>query len=152
MKFKVMYCRCNTVIIAGQELQRAEEEPKWIEYFQYYGEQGYAIEVVDGPVAVGYCSTCRQGLDPDRRRQPKSKEQLSKSMTDPAKVNETGPMATSAQKAEILLLLNSEVITPIEKSKMVAGINTIDRSRADKAIEKLKQAIRERNSDKSIPA
>lgn len=57
------------------------------------------------------------------------------------------PMATTRQKAEILLLLNSDVITKEEKEKMIGSINKLDRDRADKAIEKLKKIIAQRQAD-----
>ena len=58
----------------------------------------------------------------------------------------TVPMATTRQKAEILLLLNNDVVTKEEKEKMIASINKLDRERADKAIEKLKKIIAQRQS------
>ncbi len=57
------------------------------------------------------------------------------------------PMATTRQKAEILLLLNSDVITKEEKEKMIGSINKLDRDRADKAIEKLKKIIAQRQAE-----
>jgi hypothetical protein len=54
--------------------------------------------------------------------------------------------ATTKQKAEILLLLNNEVITAEEKEKMVSSINKLDFERAEKAIAKLKRVIAERRS------
>ncbi len=54
--------------------------------------------------------------------------------------------ATTRQKAEILLLLNNEVITTAEKEKMVSNINKLDAERADKAIAKLKKTIADRQS------
>jgi hypothetical protein len=53
------------------------------------------------------------------------------------------------QKAEILLLLNNDVITKAEKEKMVGSMNKLDTERADKAIEKLKKTIAERQKNKS---
>ena len=58
----------------------------------------------------------------------------------------TVPMATTRQKAEILLLLNNDMVTKEEKEKMIASINKLDRERADKAIDKLKQIIAQRQS------
>jgi hypothetical protein len=58
----------------------------------------------------------------------------------------TVPMATTRQKAEILLLLNNDMVTKEEKEKMIASINKLDRERADKAIEKLKKIIAQRQS------
>ncbi len=55
--------------------------------------------------------------------------------------------ATTRQKAEILLLLNSEVITKEEKEKMIGGINKLDKDRADKVIEKLKVTIAQRRAE-----
>jgi hypothetical protein len=55
-------------------------------------------------------------------------------------------MATTRQKAEILLLLNNDVVTKEEKEKMIASINKLDRERADKAIEKLKKIIAQRQA------
>ena len=52
--------------------------------------------------------------------------------------------ATTKQKAEILLLLNNEVITAEEKEKMVSSINKLDFERAEKAIAKLKRVIADR--------
>jgi len=54
--------------------------------------------------------------------------------------------ATTRQKAEILLLLNNEMITVAEKEKMVNNINKLDADRADKAIAKLKKTIADRQS------
>ena len=54
--------------------------------------------------------------------------------------------ATTRQKAEILLLLNNEMITTAEKEKMVSNINKLDTERADKAIAKLKKTIADRQS------
>ncbi|MDO1445762.1 hypothetical protein Q0590_05845 [Rhodocytophaga aerolata] len=54
--------------------------------------------------------------------------------------------ATTKQKAEILLLLNNEVVTAEEKEKMVSSINKLDFERAEKAIAKLKRVIAERRS------
>lgn len=54
--------------------------------------------------------------------------------------------ATTKQKAEILLLLNNEVITAEEKEKMVSSINKLDYERAEKSIAKLKRVIAERRS------
>ncbi len=58
----------------------------------------------------------------------------------------TLPMATTRQKAEILLLLNNDVVTREEKEKMIASINKLDRERADKSIEKLKKIIAQRQA------
>jgi hypothetical protein len=58
----------------------------------------------------------------------------------------TVPMATTRQKAEILLLLNNDMVTKDEKEKMIASINKLDRERADKAIDKLKKIIAQRQS------
>lgn len=56
-------------------------------------------------------------------------------------------LATTKQKAEILLLLNNPVITTEEKEKMVAGINKLDVERADKSIARLKKVIAERRTN-----
>ncbi len=62
----------------------------------------------------------------------------------------TVPMATTRQKAEILLLLNNDVITKEEKEKMIGSINKLDRDRADKAIDKLKKIIAQRQSGQPV--
>jgi hypothetical protein len=60
------------------------------------------------------------------------------------------PMATTRQKAEILLLLNNDVITKEEKEKMIGSINKLDRDRADKAIDKLKKIIAQRQAGQPV--
>lgn len=60
------------------------------------------------------------------------------------------PMATTRQKAEILLLLNNDVITKEEKEKMIGSINKLERDRADKAIEKLKKIIAQRQANQPV--
>jgi hypothetical protein len=60
--------------------------------------------------------------------------------------------ASTKQKAEILLLLNNEVITASEKEKMVSSINRLDIERADKAIAKLKKVIEERHNTGDVAA
>lgn len=55
--------------------------------------------------------------------------------------------ATTKQKAEILLLLNSEVITKEEKETMMVFINKFDKERADKTIENLKKTIAQRRAE-----
>ena len=60
--------------------------------------------------------------------------------------------ATTKQKAEILLLLNNEVITASEKEKMVSSINKLDIERAEKAIAKLKKVIEERRNTGDVAA
>jgi hypothetical protein len=95
-----------------------------------------------------------QGRDEqsDRRESapaPRAKVEAPVAAT-PAVVEEpaapTVPMATTRQKAEILLLLNNDMVTKEEKEKMIASINKLDRERADKAIEKLKKIIAQRQS------
>ena len=61
-------------------------------------------------------------------------------------------LATVKQKTELLLLLNNKVITNEEKNKMIENINKLDIERADKAIEKLKKVIEERQSVESHAA
>lgn len=72
----------------------------------------------------------------------------------PAPVQEESDFkpATTKQKAEILLLLNNEVITGGEKEKMVSSINKLDIERADKAIAKLKKVIEERRNTGDVAA
>jgi hypothetical protein len=60
--------------------------------------------------------------------------------------------ASTKQKAEILLLLNNEVITASEKEKMVSSINKLDIERAEKAIAKLKKVIEERRNTGDVAA
>jgi hypothetical protein len=65
----------------------------------------------------------------------------------PAPVAETDEKpATTKQKAEILLLLNNEVITAAEKEKMVSSIHKMDTERAERAIAKLKKVIEDRRN------
>jgi hypothetical protein len=54
--------------------------------------------------------------------------------------------ATTRQKAEILLLLNTDVITREEKEKMTMGINKLDTDRAAEAIKKLHKTIADRRN------
>ena len=56
-------------------------------------------------------------------------------------------MATVKQKTELLLLLNNKAITNNEKNKMIEGINSLDSLRANKAIQKIKKVIEDRESD-----
>lgn len=78
--------------------------------------------------------------------------------TQPAVANGQGDAApaskpaTTKQKAEILLLLNNDVITADEKEKMVSNINKLDVERAEKAILKLKKAIDDRKSSGDVAA
>lgn len=55
--------------------------------------------------------------------------------------------ASIKEKAEILLLSNSEVISPEEKQKIIAGINKLDSTKAQALIEKLKTTIAQRRND-----
>jgi hypothetical protein len=59
-------------------------------------------------------------------------------------------LASTKQKAEILLLLNNEVITNAEKEKMVVNINKLDTERADQAIQKLKKVIEDRRKSDEV--
>ncbi|QHT69528.1 hypothetical protein GXP67_24220 [Rhodocytophaga rosea] len=72
----------------------------------------------------------------------------------PAPVQEEAELkpASTKQKAEILLLLNNEVITASEKEKMVSSINKLDVERAEKAIAKLKKVIEERRNTDDVAA
>ncbi|GAA4362237.1 hypothetical protein GCM10023185_29990 [Hymenobacter saemangeumensis] len=54
--------------------------------------------------------------------------------------------ATSAQKEEIIRLLNNPVITRGEKTKMLLNISKLDEERAAQAITKLRKAIDEREN------
>lgn len=56
--------------------------------------------------------------------------------------------ASTAQKEEVIRLLNHPVITRPEKTKMLLSINRLDEDRADQAIAKLKQAIKDREEGK----
>ncbi|MBW3544378.1 MAG: hypothetical protein KY428_02070 [Bacteroidetes bacterium] len=63
------------------------------------------------------------------------------------------PLASVKQKTELLLLLNNKHITNDEKAKMIENINTLDSERIQKAIEKVKKVIDERdNSDAQAAA
>lgn len=63
------------------------------------------------------------------------------------------PLASVKQKTELLLLLNNKHITNSEKAKMIENINTLDSERIQKAIEKVKKVIDERdNSDAQAAA
>ncbi len=78
-------------------------------------------------------------------------EALSKPIVAPEPaVQPAATLATTRQKAEILLLLNSEVITKEEKEKMIGGINKLDKERADKVIEKLKLTIAQRRAENPL--
>jgi hypothetical protein len=57
------------------------------------------------------------------------------------------PLASVKQKTELLLLLNNKHISNDEKAKMIENINTLDSERIQKAIEKVKKVIDERNQD-----
>ncbi|EMR03625.1 hypothetical protein [Cesiribacter andamanensis] len=59
----------------------------------------------------------------------------------------TAPLASVKQKTELLLLLNNKHITNDEKARMIENINTLDSERIQKAIEKVKKVIDERNDD-----
>lgn len=59
--------------------------------------------------------------------------------------------ATAAQKEEIIRLLDHEVITRQEKTKMLMNINRLDEERATAAINKLKTAIDERVNLTNLP-
>ncbi len=60
--------------------------------------------------------------------------------------------ASARQKEEIIRLLNNPVITRAEKTKMLLSINKLDEARAAQSVEKLRQAILERESTPSIAA
>lgn len=59
--------------------------------------------------------------------------------------------ATTQQKAQLLLLLNSEVVTKEEKEAMIVNINKFDKVRVEKAIEGLKKTIAQRRSENPLP-
>jgi hypothetical protein len=113
---------------------------------------GYEPTPAEEMEALHYPSAA--GEQNDRRESaPTSRVKAEVSAEPPASVAaeeaqpQPVPMATTRQKAEILLLLNSDVITKEEKEKMIGSINKLDRERADKAIEKLKKIIAQRQAD-----
>jgi hypothetical protein len=67
--------------------------------------------------------------------------------TKPAASQPAAPLASVKQKTELLLLLNNKHITNDEKARMIENINTLDSERIQKAIEKVKKVIDERNQD-----
>lgn len=56
------------------------------------------------------------------------------------------PLATAAQKEQIIKLLGRECITQQEKTKVLLNINRFDQDRADKAIDRLKETIDQRQA------
>ncbi|MDX5420525.1 MAG: hypothetical protein LPK09_15020, partial [Hymenobacteraceae bacterium] len=60
--------------------------------------------------------------------------------------------ASAKQKEEIIRLLNHQVITRQEKTKMLLNINRFDEERAAQAIEKLKKVIEDREDGQSAAA
>lgn len=60
--------------------------------------------------------------------------------------------ATAKQKEEIIRLLNNPVITRAEKTKMLLNINKLDDQRAQQSIDKLRQAIAEREGEQRVAA
>ncbi len=120
--------------------------------------------------AAGYEPTPAEEMDyiaqPGRDEAPQERNVATRPASKPvhasapAKVEETEAVedtdkvkpATTKQKAEILLLLNNEVITVSEKEKMVSSINKLDFERAEKAIAKLKKAIEERQNEGDVAA
>lgn len=60
--------------------------------------------------------------------------------------------ATAKQKEEIIRLLNNPVITRAEKTKMLLNINKLDETRAQQSIDKLRQAIAEREGEQRVAA
>jgi ribosome-associated translation inhibitor RaiA len=93
-------------------------------------------------VPEGYVPPQRGAMPRDSKAE-RSAGMLEKINEDalPANQNVEILMATTRQKAEVLLLLNNELVTKEEKEKMIASINKLDRDRAEKAIEKLKKTI-----------
>jgi hypothetical protein len=60
--------------------------------------------------------------------------------------------ASAKQKEEIIRLLNNPVITRAEKTKMLLNINKLDDQRAQQSIDKLRQAISEREGEQRVAA
>ncbi len=60
--------------------------------------------------------------------------------------------ASAKQKEEIIRLLNNPVITRAEKTKMLLNINKLDDQRAQQSIDKLRQAIQEREVEQRVAA
>ncbi len=60
--------------------------------------------------------------------------------------------ASAKQKEEIIRLLNNPVITRAEKTKMLLNINKLDDQRAQQSIDKLRQAIAEREGEQRVAA
>ena len=60
--------------------------------------------------------------------------------------------ASVKQKTELLLLLNNKAITGEEKNKMLENINNLDSERIEKAIQKIKKVIDERQDSKQQAA
>ncbi len=108
-------------------IRAAGYEPTPAEEMDYMAGPGREEQPAKAPVA------------PARENQPVRVE------ATPAETPDFKP-ATTRQKAEILLLLNNEVVTTAEKEKMVSSINKLDTERADKAIAKLKKTIADRQS------
>lgn len=141
VKVKAAYCKCGAVIECAAMLPWALEDPKWIRAFQRYEGKPNKVEIISGAVSVGYCDLCHPK---DVRRKPKSKFTLAESAANPDKVHEVGPMATTRQKAHILLLASDQSINERERSKVVRNIHNISREAADRVHHRLNEIITKR--------
>ncbi len=82
----------------------------------------------------------------------KAKEEVAAEVEEEKAAPAQVPLASVKQKTELLLLLNNKHITNDEKAKMIENINTLDSERIQKAIEKVKKVIEDRDNSNAQAA
>ncbi len=159
-KVNLLNLRTEQVVGSGYAVCSNKEQGK--KYYQEFAISSMAQTRAIGKAyrnilawiirAAGYEPTPAEEMDyvmdPPQRESAKPAKQVETTVEAAAKPE----LAGTKLKAEILLLLSNKVITDAEKERMVANINTLDKSRAEKALEKLKKVIREREAKDNLAA
>jgi hypothetical protein len=96
-----------------------------------------------------HIATDEDDIDNPERKEPAPKQAPPKEEPK-QEAPATGPVepATVRQKTELLLLLNNKAVTNEEKNKMLENINNLDAERIEKAIQKIKKVIADRQKGK----
>jgi hypothetical protein len=163
-KVNLLNLRTEQVVGSGYAVCSNKEQGK--KYYQEFAISSMAQTRAIGKAyrnilawiirAAGYEPTPAEEMDyvmdPPQRETTKAAQPAARQAEPVAETATKPELAGTKLKAEILLLLSNKVITDAEKERMVANINTLDRPRAEKALEKLKKVIREREAKDNLAA
>ncbi|MBD1398863.1 hypothetical protein H9Q13_16955 [Pontibacter sp. JH31] len=115
---------------------------------------GYEPTPVEEMDYAGNESSAKPAVPTEKKATMKAASATPSADKAPAEAEQTAGVryASAKQKEEIIRLLNHQVITRQEKTKMLLNINRFDEERAAQAIDKLKKVIEDREDGQSAAA